>query len=137
MIKKVTKKQTEQGATLLLRIACQKALDKLNKYFNKYLGHGYLSTATICDLQFNFNVFGQVFKRNKNDNTKQAKLKSHFKTCFYQYQDCETGIKHARFVREQTNVLDLQEDEVEEEESDAELYQKGLIELDTKTKLNI
>jgi hypothetical protein len=68
-----------------LSIACQKALDKLNKYYTEYLEHGYSSILMICDLCFNFNVFNIVLESSREGNAKKARIKSHFKTCFYQY----------------------------------------------------
>jgi hypothetical protein len=81
-------------------------------------------------------VFNLVIKSSRDDNAKKAKIRSHFKTCFYQYQDREIAVKHARFLKEQQDALETLEDEEnkDEDESDAELYQKGLIELDPKTE---
>ena len=137
MIKRVLEKQAEWGATSALGVACQKALDKLNEYFNKYLGHGYLSIATICDPRFNFNIFSLVFENSREENNKKAKLKSHFKTCFYQYQDRENDIRRAKLIQEQRDAPETQDNEAEAEddESDAELYQRGPHALDTETEL--
>jgi hypothetical protein len=109
----------------------------LNKYFNKYLGHRYLSIKTICDLLFNFNIFILVFGSSREDDAKKAKLKSYFKNCFYQYQDCENTIKHNKFIQEQIDTLDYQDldDEVEDKKSDVELYQRGPRELDLDSEL--
>jgi hypothetical protein len=57
MIKQVTKKQREWGLGSPLRLACQKALDKLNEYYNAVQSHAHSSIATICDPWFNLNVF--------------------------------------------------------------------------------
>jgi hypothetical protein len=134
MIKKVTEKQNEWGASSALGVACQKALDKLDEYYNAILTHGHASIATICDPRFNFNVFNIVMESNREDNGKKARIKGHFKNCFYKYQDRESNIKHARFLKEQAEAPDIREDEVEEE-SNAELYRKGPMELDTETEL--
>ena len=71
---------------------------------------------------------------NREDNGKKARIKGHFKNYFYKYQDRESNIKHARFLKEQAKALDIREDEVEEE-SNIELYRKGPMELDTKIEL--
>jgi hypothetical protein len=137
MIKRVIEKQVEWGATSALGIGCQMALDKLNEYFTEYIGHGFSSIATICDPRFNFNVFGLVFENNREENIKKAKLKSHFKTCFYRYQDRENDIRRAKLIQEQLGAPETQDNEaeVDDDESDAELYRKGPYELDTETEL--
>jgi hypothetical protein len=84
MIKWVSKKQQEWGIRSPLRLACRKALDKLNKYYNRMQSHAHSSIATICDLQFNFNVFNILMPSSTN-NTKKAKIKFKFKTAFFQY----------------------------------------------------
>jgi hypothetical protein len=76
-----------------------------------------------------------VFEGSREDNAKNAKLKSYFKTCFYQYQDYENAIKHTKLI--QINALDYQDldDEVEDKESDVKLYQRGPRELDLESEL--
>jgi hypothetical protein len=134
IIQRVSQKQREWGVGSPLGIACQKALDKLNEYFNESLTHPCSSVVTICDPRFNFNVFNIILESSRDDNVKKAKIKSHFKTCFYQYQDQEVAIRHAKFLKEQQDTLETQEDEVEDDESDAELYRKGPMELDPETE---
>ena len=135
MIKKVTKKQNEQGVSLALGVTYQKALEKLDKYYNAILTYGHISIATICDPRFNFNVFNIVMESNREDNGKKARIKGHFKNYFYKYQDWESNIKHARFLKEQAKALEIQEDEAKEEESNVGLYWKGPTELDSKMEL--
>ena len=43
---------------------------------------------------------------SSTDNAKKAKIKSGFKTAFFQYQDREIGIKAARILKEQENALE-------------------------------
>jgi hypothetical protein len=63
---------------------------------------------------------------NSTDDCKKAKIKSNFKSCYFQYQDCEIAIKAAKLLKQQNNALETQEDDKEEEElSDVELYRKG------------
>ena len=137
IIRKVSEKQKEWGVQSALGIACQKSLDKMNKYFNESLTYPCSSVATICDPRFNVNVFNLVMESSQDDNAKKAKIRSHFKTCFYQYQDREIAVKRARFLKEQQDALETLEDKEEEDESDAELYQKGPIELDPETEFTI
>jgi hypothetical protein len=85
IVQKVSEKQKEWGIESALRIACQKSLDKMNEYFKESLTHPCSSVATICDPRFNVNVFNLVMESSRDDNAKKAKIKSHFKTCFYQY----------------------------------------------------
>jgi hypothetical protein len=80
-------------------------LEKLNKYYNGVQSHAHSSIATICDLQFNFNVFS-ILMPTLVDNAKKAKIKSGFKTAFYQYQDWELGIKAARILKQNENALE-------------------------------
>jgi hypothetical protein len=84
MIKRVSEKQQEWGIGLPLKLACQKTLDKLNEYYNRVQSHAHLSIATICNPQFNFNVFN-ILMPNSTDNAKKAKIKSRFKTAFFKY----------------------------------------------------
>jgi hypothetical protein len=133
MIKRVFEKQREWGIGSPLRLACQKALDKLNEYYNGLQLHAHSSIATICDPQFNFNVFNILML---TDNAKKAKIKLGFKAAFYQYQDWEVGIKGARLRKEQENALEIQPDDDDEDELlDAELYQNGPLDLNTETEL--
>jgi hypothetical protein len=135
MIKRVTEKQHEWGVGSPLGLACQKALDKLNEYYNGLQLHAHSSIATICDPRFNFNVFN-ILMPASTDNAKKAKIKSGFKTAFFKYQDWEVGIKAARFRKEQENAPEIQPDDDDEGElSDAELYQNGPLELDTEIEL--
>jgi hypothetical protein len=69
------------------------------------------------------------------DNVKKAKIKSGFKTVFYKYQERELKIKAARICKEQQDVPEIQPDNDDDELSDAELYQTGLLDLDTETEL--
>jgi hypothetical protein len=57
MIKKLKELQQRLGHGSLIALAAQKALDKLNKYYNDLNSHAHSSIATICDLWFNFHVF--------------------------------------------------------------------------------
>jgi hypothetical protein len=82
MIKQVSEKQREWGLRSPLKLACQKALDKLNEYYTAAQSHAHSSIATICDLQFNFNVFN-ILMLSSTDNVKKAKIKSKFKTAFF------------------------------------------------------
>ena len=136
MIKQVSEKQREWGLGPPLGLACQKALDKLNEYYNAVQSHTYLSIATICDPRFNFNVFNILMPSSTN-NTKKAKIKSRFKKAFFHYQDREVGIKAARILKEQEDALETQhyDDDKDDELSDAELYWSGPLELDTETEL--
>jgi hypothetical protein len=134
IIRRVSEKQREWGVGSPLGIACQKGLDKLNEYFNESLTHPCSSVATICDPRFNFNVFNIILESSRDDNAKRAKIKGHFKTCFYQYQDREIAIRHAKFLKEQQDAPETREDEIEDDESDAELYLKGPMELDPETE---
>jgi hypothetical protein len=93
-----------------------------------------LSIATICALRFNFNMFN-ILMPNSADNAKKAKIKSRFKTAFFQYQDWEVGIKAARILKEKEDALETQPDVDDRELSDTELYQSGPLELDTETEL--
>ena len=72
---------------------------------------------------------------SSTDNAKKAKIKSGFKTAFFKYQEQEASIKAARFRIEQENAPEIQLDDDEDEMSDAELYQSGPLDLDTKTEL--
>jgi hypothetical protein len=136
MIKRVSEKQREWGMGSPLGLACQKAFDKLNEYYNGVQAHAHSSIATICDPQFNFNVFN-ILMPNSTDNAKRAKIKSGFKTAFFQYQDREAGIKAARILKEKEDALETQldDDDDDRELSDAELYRSGPLELDTETEL--
>lgn len=71
---------------------------------------------------------------SSTDNAKKAKIKSGFKTAFFQYQDREVGIKAARILKEQEDAPETQHDDDDDELSDAELYQSGPLELDTETE---
>ena len=82
MIKRVSEKQREWGIGSPLGLAYQKALDKLNEYYNGVQSHAHSSIATICDPRFNFNVFN-ILMLNSTNNTKKAKIKSGFKTAFF------------------------------------------------------
>lgn len=132
MIKQVSEKQQEWGMGSPLRLACQKALDKLNEYYNRVQSHAHSSIATICDLRFNFNVFN-ILMPNSTDNAKKVKIKSRFKAVFFKYQDWEVGIKAARILKEREDALETQLDE-DEELLDVELYRAGPLELDTETE---
>jgi hypothetical protein len=136
MIKRVTEKQVEWGAGSPLGIACQKALDKLNEYYNGLHSHVHASIATICDPRFNFNVFN-ILMPSLADNAKKAMIKSGFKTAFYKYQEREVAIKDARFRKEQEDASEIQPDDDNEEDelSDAELYQSGPLDVETETEL--
>jgi hypothetical protein len=134
MIKRVTEKQREWGVGSPLGLACQKALDKLNEYYNGLQSHAHSSIATICDPRFNFNVFN-ILMPSSTDNAKKAKIKSGFKTVFYKYQEREVEIKAARFRKEQENAPEIRPDDDEDELLDAELYQTGPLDLDTETEL--
>ena len=57
MIKRLKELQQRLGHGSLIALAAQKALDKLNKYYNDLNSHAHSSIATICDLWFNFHVF--------------------------------------------------------------------------------
>ena len=74
---------------------------------------------------------------SSTDNAKKAKIKSGFKTAFFQYQDREVGIKAARILKEQEDAPETQhhDDDKDDELSDAELYRSGPLELDTETEL--
>ena len=132
MIKQVSEKQQEWGMGSPLRLAYQKASDKLNEYYNGVQSHAHSSIATICDPRFNFNVFN-ILMPNSTDNVKKAKIKSGFKAVFFKYQDWEVGIKAARILKEREDALETQPDE-DEELSDAELYWASPLEFDTKTE---
>jgi hypothetical protein len=134
MIKRVSEKQREWGMGSPLGLACQKAFDKLNEYYNSVQSHTHSSIATICDPRFNFNVFN-ILMPNSADNAKKAKIKSGFKTAFFQYQDREVGIKAARILKEKEDAPETQPDDDDGELSDAELYRSGPLELDTETEL--
>ena len=84
MIKRVSEKQRKWGMGSPLRLACQKALDKLNEYYNGVQSHAHSGIATICDPRFNFNVFN-ILMPTLADNAKKAKIKSGFKSVFFQY----------------------------------------------------
>jgi hypothetical protein len=116
-----------------LGLACQKALDKLNEYYNAVQSHAHSSIATICDPWFNFNVFN-ILMPSSTDNAKKAKIKSGFKAAFFQYQDREVGIKAARILKEQEDAPETHDDDKDDELSDAELYRSGPLELDTETE---
>jgi hypothetical protein len=53
---------------------------------------------------------------------------------FFQYQDCEVGIKAARILKEQEDTLESQYDDNDDELLDAEFYWSSPLELDTKTE---
>ena len=57
MIKKLKDLQQKLGYSSPIAIAAQKALDKLNEYYNDLNSHAHSSIATICDPRFNFHVF--------------------------------------------------------------------------------
>jgi len=72
---------------------------------------------------------------NSTDNAKKAKIKSGFKTAFFQYQDREVGIKAARILKEKEDAPETQPDDDNDGElSDAELYRAGPLEFDTETE---
>jgi hypothetical protein len=110
-------------------------LDKLNEYYNAVQSHAHSSIAMICDPWFNFNVFNILMPSSTN-NAKKAKIKSGFKIAFFQYQDREVGIKAARILKEQEDVLETQhhDDNKDDKLLDAELYRSGPLELDTETE---
>jgi hypothetical protein len=134
LIRKVSEKQSEWGPGTPLGIACQKSLDKLTEYFTESLNHPCASVATICDPRFNVNIFNIMLNPGHQDNLKKAKIKGHFRTCFSQYQEREAEIKRVKFIREQQDAPETQEDS-EGEESDAELYRKGPIDPDPDTEV--
>jgi len=72
---------------------------------------------------------------NSTDNAKKAKIKSRFKTAFFQYQDWEVSIKAARILKEKEDAPETQLDNDNNRElSDTKLYQAGPLEFDTKTE---
>ena len=75
MIRRVSEKQRDWGMGSPLRLACQKALDKLNEYYNGVQSHAHSGIAIICDPRFNFNVFS-ILMPNSSDNSKRVKIKS-------------------------------------------------------------
>ena len=118
------------GSPLVL--ACQKALDKLNEYNNGVQSYAHSDVATICNLWFNFNVFN-ILMPTLADNARKAKIKSGFKSAFFQSQDQEVGIKAARILKQNENALETQEDDNDNELSDADLYRTSPLELETET----
>jgi hypothetical protein len=67
MIKKLKELQQGLSHSSLIALTAQKALDKLNKYYNNLNLYAYSSIATICDLQFNFYVFQVVLPSSTDD----------------------------------------------------------------------
>lgn len=132
MIKQVLEKQCEQGIRLPLGLACQKALNKQIEYYNNIQLHAHSSITTICDLQFNFNVFN-ILMPTLADN---AKIKLDFKTVFFKYQDQELSIKASRILRQNEDALEAQDvnGSNNNEQLDVELYRTSPLELDTKTE---
>lgn len=60
----------------------------------------------ICDPRLNFIVFNVILESSRDDNAKKAKIKGHFKTCFYQYKDREIAIRHAKLLKEPEDALE-------------------------------
>ena len=76
-----------------------------------------------------------ILMPNSANNAKKAKIKSKFKTAFFQYQYQEVGIKAARIFKEKEDVLETQLNVNNKELLNVKLYQSRPLELDTKTKL--
>jgi hypothetical protein len=57
LLNKLELLRTYFGATTVLGKACTSVFEKLNNYYNIIKKQNFAIVATICNLQFNFNVF--------------------------------------------------------------------------------
>jgi hypothetical protein len=106
-------------------------LDKLNEYYNNLNAHPHSSIATICDPRFNFSIFSSKLLPESTENAKQAKIMSHFKNCFAEYEDRRNAIRAAKLLQEAQNVTASTNVNQEEDESDAELFDGPTMLIDT------
>jgi hypothetical protein len=57
LLNKLELLRTHFGSTSVLSRACTSSYNKLNEYFVMIKKQNFAVVASICDLQFNFNVF--------------------------------------------------------------------------------
>jgi len=74
------------GANTTLGQACASAYAKLDKYYKMIKKQNFAVVATICNPQFNFNVFQNLYKDSPNASVYKSRIQKQFTETFVKYQ---------------------------------------------------
>ncbi|KFY29024.1 hypothetical protein V491_00211 [Pseudogymnoascus sp. VKM F-3775] len=100
------------------------AIKKLNGYYtlstNQQQSHS--TIATICDPQYNFNIFDIIWDKSMQQ-IKKNRAKAYWQDCFHRYSSRESDIKATAILKSIEDV-DTDEDvaQIEATDSEDELY---------------
>jgi hypothetical protein len=70
------------GLNTVLGIACTSAYNKLDEYYKMIKKQNFAIVATICDPQFNFNVFHNLYQDSNSNNTHRTRIRKQFADTF-------------------------------------------------------
>ena len=84
---------THFGANTTLGQACTPTSTKLDEYCKMIKKQDFAVVATVCDPQFNFNVFHNLYKDSPNANTHKIRIQKQFIETFVKYQYQERALK--------------------------------------------
>jgi hypothetical protein len=82
-------------ANTTLRQACTSASTKLDKYYKMIKKQDFAVIATVCNPQFNFNVFHNLYKDSPYASTHKIRIQKQFTKTFAKYQYRERALKAA------------------------------------------
>jgi hypothetical protein len=86
--------RTHFGATTTFKQACTFAYTKLDEYYKMIKKQDFAVVATVCNPQFNFNVFYNLYK-DFYTNTHKIRIQKQFTETFVRYQHWERALKAA------------------------------------------
>jgi hypothetical protein len=87
--------RTHFGANTTFGQACTSAYAKLDEYYKMIKKQDFAVVATVCDPQFNFNVFQNLYKDSSNANIHKIRIQKQFTETFVKYQQRERALKAA------------------------------------------
>ena len=117
------------GSNTVLGKACTSAYDKMEKYYNIIKTQNFAISATICDPQFNFNVFQNLYQE-ANRNAHRARIRKQFQNVFVKYEQRELGLQVAAAEAE---AIVLQKATKSDHDSESDLFKpRGTTDFETE-----
>ncbi len=112
--------RTHFGANTTLGQACTSAYAKLDKYYKMIKKQDFAVVATVCDPQFNFNVFQNLYKDTSNANIHKIRIQKQFTETFVKYQHRERALKAAAIA---ATVVEVDEVAIQlDSDSESDLF---------------